>query len=188
MPLVNPNVALYALGKGILYIDEWSGTTPPVSITTDVGNCMDFTVEVTQEKLEHYSSRTDVKTRDKLVVLEVGYTLAFTLDEISIANLQKFLLATLSGTTVLWAATVTNKEYALKFVSDNAAGENETWEFWRCELSPGAAFSLIADEWSTLQFTGSGLSDVTNHSDTPYFSVSWNTTTTTSSTTTSTTA
>ncbi len=186
MPLSNANTALYTLGKGILYIDEWSGTTPPASVTTDVGNCTEFTVEVTQEKLEHFSSRANVKTKDKIVILEVGYTLAFNLDEISIRNLQKFLLATLSGATVLYAGQATGKEYALKFVSNNAAGENETWEFWRCELSPGGAFSLISDDWSALSFTGTGLSDVANNPDSPYFSVTWNTTTTTSTTTTTT--
>jgi len=186
MPLTPHNTELYQLGKGILYIDEWSGTTPPGSITTDVGNCSEFTVEVTIEKLPHYSARSGSRKMDKTVVLEVGYTLSFVLDEPAIRNLQKFLLATLSGTTVLYAGMNTGAEYALKFVSDNVVGENETWEFWRCELAPAAAFNLISDDWSTLQFTGTGLADDSNHAESPYFTVTWNTTTTTTSTTTTT--
>ena len=70
-------------------------------------------------------------------------------------------------------------EFAVKFVSDNPAGPNETWEFWRCKLSPGGAFSLIGDEWSLLSFTAEGLADITNHSTSPYFTVTFETTTTT---------
>lgn len=186
MPLTPHNTELFSLGKGILYIAEWVGTTPPAAVDTDIGNCPRMEVEVTEEKLEHYSSRASTKTRDKVVILEVGYDLSFDLDEIALVNLQRFLRATLSGTNVLLANTALSKEYALKFVSDNAAGPNETWEFWRLELSPGAAFNLISDEWSLLTFNGKGLSDVANHANSPYFNVTYATTTTTSSTTTTT--
>lgn len=186
MPLIPHNTDLYQLGKGILYIAEWTGTTPPAAIDTDIGNCPRMEVEVTEERLEHYTSRSSTKTRDKNVILEVGYDLSFDLDEISLTNLQKFLRATLSGANVLLANTALNKEYALKFVSDNAVGPNETWEFWRLELSPGAAFNLISDEWALLTFNGKGLDDTTNHPTSPYFNVTYATTTTTSSTTTTT--
>lgn len=190
MPVdTSPSTTLYTLGRGILSMEEWSGSTPPVSYT-DVGNCPRMEVEVTEEKLDHFSSRTGLRQKDKTVVLETGYTLNFDLDEISVRNMQAYLKATLSGGNVLLANMVTDREYALKFVSDNPVGPNEVWEFWRVELSPNGAFSLIGEEYSTLSFTGEGLSDATNHPTSTFFTVTFGTTTTTtsSSTTTTTTA
>lgn len=176
----SPSTALYTLGKGILYIGDWSGETAPTypSAYVDVGNCPSFEVEVTEEKLDHFSSRSGTRVKDKSVILETGFTVTFGLDEISVKNLQIFLKATLSGTTVLYANTVLEKEYALRFVSDNPSGPNEEWVFWRVKLSPNGAFSLIGEEWSTLSFTGEGLADTTGHPTSPYFTVTFSTTTT----------
>lgn len=183
MPIQSPSTELYSLGKGILSIGEWVGATPPGSLT-DVGNSPRFEVEVTEERLEHFSSRSGTRQKDKIVVLETGYTVNFDLDEISIANLQKFLKATLSGSNVLYANTVLDKEYALQFVSDNPVGENSTWLFHRVQLNPGAAFNLISEEWQLLTFEGEGLSDTANNPDSPFFTVTFATTTTTTTTTT----
>ena len=184
MPASSPSTTLYALGKGVLEIGEWSGATPPLypGGYTDVGNCPKFEVEVTEEKLDHYSSRSGIKRKDKTVTLETGYTCKFSLDEMSVKNLQMFLKATLSGSNVLLANTALDKEYALRFTSDNPVGPNETWEFWRMTLAPDGAFSLIGDEWQTLSFTGTGLADSTNQPTSPYFTVTYATTTTTTTT------
>ena len=46
-------------GKGILYIADWSGVTPPTDPGdyTDIGNCPSFEVEPITERLQHISSR-----------------------------------------------------------------------------------------------------------------------------------
>lgn len=182
MPLVSsPSTLLYQLGKGILAIGEWVGATPPAAYT-DVGNCPKLEVEVTEEKLAHYSSRAGTRTKDKEVVLETGYNVNFDLDEFSVANLAMFLKGTLQGTNVILANTALNKEYALRFTSDNPAGQDERWEFWRATLSPGGALSLIGEEWAKMSFTASGLSDVANHASSPYFTVEVMTTTSTTTT------
>jgi len=185
MPATSPSVTLYTLGKGILSIGDWSDVTPPVypGDYVDVGNCPTFDVEVTEEILEHFSSRSGTRVKDKTVILETGFTVTFELDEMSIKNLQMFLKATLQGVNVLLANTVLDKEYGLRFVSDNPAGPNETWEFWRTKLSPNGAFSLIGDDWSLLSFSGEGLADTANHATSPYFNVTFHTTTTTTTTT-----
>lgn len=173
MPLTPPNTNLYTLGKGIVSISQWNGAIPPADPYTDVGNCPSFDVEVTEELLDHFKSRSGAKTKDKTVILETGYTANFELDEIALINLQIYLKATLSGTHVLLANTVLTAEYAIKFVADNPAGPNETWVLWRCKLSPNGAFSLIGDEWATLSFTAEGLSDVANNPTSPYFTVTY---------------
>lgn len=178
--LSSPNVQLYTLGRGILYIGEWDSTTPPQS-WVDLGNCPKMDVEVTEEVLEHYSYRSGLKTKDKVIVLESGYTCSFDLDEISLANLKIFLKGTLAaGGHIIRANTALSKEYALLFRSNNPNedGENQKWEFWRAKLTPAGAFSLIADDWMKLSFKAEGLSDITNHPESPYFDVMIGTTTT----------
>jgi hypothetical protein len=181
MPISSPSTTLYTIGRGVLSIGEWTGDTPPTDPSgyTDVGNCPRFEVEVTEEKLDHYSSRSGTRLKDKSVILETGYTINFDLDEISVANMKMFLKATLSGSNVLLANTVLDREFAVKFVGDNPAGPNEKWQFWRVQLSPGGAFGLIADEWSVMSFTGEGLSDTANNPTSPFFTVTYATTTTT---------
>jgi hypothetical protein len=173
----SPSTELYTLGKGILSIAEFSGGVPGVYY--DVGNCPAMTVEVTQEKLAHYSARTGTKSKDKSVILITGYDIQFSLEEISIRNLKLYLRGTSSQNKV-YANQALDKEYALKFVTDNPAGPNETWYFWKVDLSPNGPFSLIGDEWSTLSFSGEGLTDVANHPSSEYFDIWYVTTTSTS--------
>ena len=179
MPAQSHSTSLYQLGKGVLSIAEWDGVTPPSpGDFVDVGNCPRFEVNVTEEKLDHFSSRSGVRLKDKTVTLEIGYTADFDLDEVSLKNLAMFLRGSIAG-AVISAATALDKEYALKFISDNAAGENEKWELWRCRMTPGGAFNLISDDWSLMTFAGEGLADTAHHANTPYFDVTYVTTTTT---------
>jgi hypothetical protein len=178
MPASSPSTTLYALGRGIVSIAAWTGTTPPGTLD-DVGNCPRFEVEVTEETLDHFSSRSGTKLKDKQVVIETGYTLNFDLDEWSVANLAMFLKGTVTGGNVVSANTVLDAEYAVAFASDNPAGPNETWEFHRCKLSPGGNMSLISDEWALMTFSGEGLADTANQPTSPYFTVTFATTTTT---------
>jgi hypothetical protein len=179
----SPSPQLYSLGRGILSIGEWNGTTPPTypGGFVDVGNCPRFEVEVTEEKLEHFSSRSGTRLKDKVVILETGYTLNFDFDEISVENLKVFLKGTLSG-YVISANQALDREYAVRFVSDNPVGPNEKWEFHRTQLSPGGPFNLISDEWGTLTFAGDGLADTANHATSPFFTVTYASTTTTTTT------
>ena len=188
MPIAeSPSTTLYTLGKGILSIGEWVGDVAPVSLT-DVGNCPRMDVEVTEETLPHYSSRSGTRLKDKQVTLETGYTVTFDLDEISILNLQTFLRGTLTGVgkKVIHAMQALDKEHALMFVSDNAVGPNEIWELWKVRLTPAGTFSLIGEDWSTLSFSGEGLADTAGNPDSPFFDVTMQTTTTSMTTTTST--
>lgn len=179
--LTSPDVNLYTLGRGVLYIGEWSGSTPPSSVV-DLGNVPKMDVEITENVLNHYSFRTGLKTRDKIVTLESGYTATFELDEISAANLKYFLKGTIvgAGQNVIRANTALSAEYALIFraANPNSYGEKQKWEFWRCRLTPGGAFSLISDDWMKLPLKAEGLADAENHANTPYFDVTIGTTTT----------
>lgn len=177
MPASPHSTTLYTLGRGIVSIAAWSGTTPPGSLT-DVGNSPRFEVEVTEETLDHYSSRSGTRVKDKTVVLETGYTVNFDLDEFAVSNLAMFLLGSISG-NVISANVELDKEWAVEFASDNPAGPNEVWAFHKVKLSPGGALNLISDEWSLMTFAGEGLADTANNPTSPYFTVTFATTTTT---------
>ena len=178
----------YSIGKGILYIAEWSGDTPPTDPTDydEMGNCPSVEVEPTIERLPHYSSRANFRLKDKNPVVQSDYVCNFSCDEICSANVNKFLLGTLSGATIS-GLQGTDKEYALKFLSDNPIGTNQRWKMWKCTVSPNGAMALIGDEWMVMDFSAEGLADTANHADSPYFDVDFITTTTTTSTTTTTT-
>ena len=175
MPPASPSTELYTLGKGTLWIAEWSGGSP--GAYEDVGNCPSMEVEVTVEKLDHFSSRSGAKNKDKTVVIESGYKVNFSLDEKSNKNLALFLMGSVDGNTV-HALTSATKEHAIKFKADNAAGPNDIWEFWKAGISPGGAVPLITDDWLSLSYVAEGLADVANHVSSPYFDVTGTTTTT----------
>jgi len=177
MPASPHSTTLYTLGRGIVSIEQWTGTTPPAQLT-DVGNSPRFEAEVTEETLDHYSSRSGTRNKDKSVVLETGFTLNFDLDEFAVSNLAIFLMGSISG-NVISANTELDKEYSVSFQSDNPSGPNELWEFHRVKLSPGGSLNLISDEWSLMTFSGEGLSDTANNPTSPYFTVTFATTTTT---------
>src|SRR5262245_47964845 len=84
----SPNVHNYHIGKGIVSFKEAGGTT-----FTDLGNAPSFQYSPTVEKLEHFSSREGVKTKDFTAITQVGATITFTLDEITGYNLAFFALA-----------------------------------------------------------------------------------------------
>jgi hypothetical protein len=166
--MTHPDTDYYSLGRGVLSIAEWIDATP--GTYQDVGNCSRLEINLTEETLDHYSSRSNRKTKDKSVTLQVGYTITFDLDEISQANLARFLHGAITGDVIAGLQGV-DKRYAVKFITDNAAGLNYTYEFWKVKLSPSGNLALIGDEWQTLSFTAEGESDEANHATAPYFQV-----------------
>lgn len=154
------DTSLYTLGKGVVWIAEWSAGS--AGTYYDVGNSPKFDVEVIEETLDHLSSRSGTKKKDKRVILETGYTITFDLDEISVLNVSRMINAHVSG-RVLSAQRELEREFAIKFVSDNPYGPDQRWEFWKCSLKSAGPISLITDEWTVLSFTAEGLEDSTNN-------------------------
>ena len=162
----------YTVGKGVLSICEYTATP---AVWTPLGNATNVQIEMVETPLEHFESKTARAAQDEEIVIRSGYNLSFTLDEVSKENLKIFVKATESN-GVLQANTNLSQKYALKFVSANVNGPNRTWEFHKCKVTPNGAYSLISDEWTTLQFTAKGLADYTGHASSPFFSVTGTTT------------
>ena len=185
MPSAAPNTSNYTLGKGVLSVADYGS-----AVFTDLGNCPSFEIEPTEETLDHFSSRSGIRSKDKIVTLEKAYTLTFNLDELSIENMTLFMRGTHTGNAEIQGLMGSNDaEHILKFVSANGTGPDYTYTFHRVRIKPAGAMPLISEEWSELAMTAEGLEDTTNPSS-PYFTITADatTTTTSSSTTTTTTA
>lgn len=180
-----PNTGNYTIGKGKLYVADFPGAG--AASWAEMGNCPSIEMEQTIERLPHYSSQSGLKVKDKNPVVQTDYMINFDCDEICAANLKIWLMASISGNTIQ-AMQDANKEYALKFESDNPIGPNQVWYFWKCNIGPNGSMALIGDEWMTMSYTAEGLADSTNHATSPYFNCIPVTTTTTTTTTTSTTS
>jgi len=178
------NVELYTVGKGILYIAEFSGGVP--GTYEDMGNVSSIEIEPALERLPHFSSRTSFRLKDKNPIIQTSYTCTFVADEIAASNIARYLMASRTAGEIL-AFQEVDKEYALRFVSDNPAGPNRTWRLWKCTLSPNGPMQLIGEEWMTISWIAEGLADVVNHSNSPYITINYTTSTTTTTTTSTTT-
>jgi hypothetical protein len=180
-----PNVENYMIGKGVVSIAKFDPVSGVVAAYADVGNCTKFEYEMTEQTIEHFSSRSGMKEQDQETVIQAGYNLSFTLDEVAVENLRMFMKASLSGVRTLYANQNINQKYAVKFVADNPVGPNVRYEFWKCKLTPNGAFSLISDEYTSMSFSGKGLSDrlTVAHATSPWFTATFDTSTTTTTTT-----
>jgi hypothetical protein len=172
----------YTIGKGILSIAEWTSTTPPTEFV-DLGNAPMMEVQPSVERLPHYSSRSGLKTKDKNPIVQSEYSINFELDEPAAYQMNIYLMGTLAGGQISGMQGA-NKEYSLKFVSDNPLGRNNTWLFHKVTLAPNGALQLIGEEWMNMSFAGEGLADTANNPSSPFFTVTYTTTTTTTTTTT----
>lgn len=135
----SPSVENYHIGKGIVSFKEEGGSS-----FVDLGNAPSFVWEPTIEKLEHFSSREGVKTKDFTAVTQVGATITLTLDEITPENLALFTLGDNTGGTI---EAFKNTEITgdIKVVGTNDIGEHVGFA-GKVSIIPSGSFSMITDE------------------------------------------
>lgn len=90
---LTPNPDNYTLGRGIVYFDKKDPTTGLYEGERDLGNAPAFTFSIDITSLEHFSSRSGLKAKDKRVITEVTPKFSFTLDE---PNAENFALLTMA--------------------------------------------------------------------------------------------
>ena len=84
---IAPSVDNYMIGKGKCYFDR-NDSDGNSTGELDLGNDPSFSLGLENENLDHYSSMDGVKKKDKSAVISTDQTIAFTLDEINIENLN----------------------------------------------------------------------------------------------------
>ena len=122
-----------------------------------MGNCTEFEFTPEVEKLDHFSSRSGVREKDKSVVIQKSGTLRLVLDEWTVENLKLAVLgssATVSGNDVIQIFDQSSVSGAIKFTGTNDIGPRYEWVFSSVDFIPSSSISLISDEWGTIELSG----------------------------------
>jgi hypothetical protein len=161
-----PDPENYQIGKGI------ASFKPEGDVDfVDLGNCSEIEYEPSIDKLDHFSSRTGIKTKDKSVVLERGGTLRVLMEEATAFNLQLLLMGTIgvdgpAGEPSVDIFTQDTIRGEFKFQATNDVGPRWDWHLYNVEFAPSGSVNLISDEWNNYEVTGEVLvapeTDVTN--------------------------
>lgn len=151
--MASPDINEYYIGKGVVSFKKEGDLT-----FRDMGNAptFEFTPDIT--KLEHFSSRSGVKAKDRTIVLEKKGTIKLVLDEWTVDNLAIALLGDVTTNTESQSVIEIFGSNAvsgmLKFEGTNEIGAKYEYLFNKVDFIPGSALSLISDEWGPLELTG----------------------------------
>jgi len=158
---VSPNIGNLKVGRGFLTIQRQGEST-----FTDCGNVTEFTFEVTPTRLEHYSTRQGVQTKDLVVVTRLAATLTLTMEEFTARNLAFAVLGDFTesppGTYTVEAFTSPLLYCAISFTDTSVVGPQWSTNFPLVILSPSKAVEMIAKgsgDWAGFQFQGDVLKD-----------------------------
>lgn len=86
---VAPDANNYLVGGGQFYWDEKSGSTFLGEL--DMGNIINPNLSKNIDELEHFTSRSGTRRRDKVIVTSSDIALSFNIDEITEDNMNIFL-------------------------------------------------------------------------------------------------
>lgn len=154
----SPNVENYYIGKGKVSIKQ-SGDADWV----DIGNVPTFEFTPAITKLDHFSSRAGVRSKDKSVVQEKGATIHMIMEEWTARNLALALLGTIDNSqpsaVTIDIFSLNSITCAVKFEGTNEVGPKWNFEFPIVEFIPSAALNPISDEWGQIDVTGDVLFD-----------------------------
>lgn len=92
-----PKTDDYNLGRGILYFAPIDAVSGRPKDFRDLGNAPAFTITSDTETLQHFSSRSGLKTLDKEVTISRAMSAGFSLDEWNNNNLADLLSGALSS-------------------------------------------------------------------------------------------
>jgi len=158
----SPNTDNYFIGKGVCYF------TPTGGVERDLGNAPEVEITPTVEKLDHFSSRTGVRTKDRSVTIEKGTTLRIVLEEVTAENIAMLLLdndvvTNTDGTKTLRILKDTEITGAFRFDGTNDVGNRVDINLPSVSFGPSGSFSAISDEWGQIEITAEVL--VTEYTD-----------------------
>jgi len=148
----------YTIGKGIASFKKTGA-----SVYRDLGNCPAFEFTPTAETLDHFSSRTGVKSKDRSVVVSTEGELKITMEEFTVENLALALLGNIdedsSGRPVIDILQNSSVTGLVKFTGTNSVGQKFEWIFNNVSFIPSSTVSPLSDEWGTFEVTGQVLVD-----------------------------
>ncbi|MEJ6845086.1 hypothetical protein V3589_02535 [Sinorhizobium fredii] len=158
----SPDTLNYFIGKGICYF------TPTGGAERDLGNAPEVEITPATEKLDHFSSRTGTRTKDRSVTIEKAVTLRIVLEEITADNLALLLLDKTPVTHTDGSKTIrilkdTEITGAFRFQGNNDVGNQVDIALPSVSFGPSGSFNPISDEWGQIEVTAEVL--VTEYTD-----------------------
>jgi hypothetical protein len=150
----SPDTGNYSIPKGNLY---W---TPDGGVRRHLGNApaAEFTMEV--ETLEHFSSMTGIRTKDFTATLGKTGSLAITLDEVTLANLQIALLGgdvetDTDGNDGFEIGATVSVTGRVEIIGSGEIGPKFTADFPNVTFNPSAGIPFIGDdEFAQIELEG----------------------------------
>lgn len=112
LPL-NTHTNEYVFGRGKIYFDLFDGSGN-LQGERFLGNCPGFTLSVSTDTFEHFSSTSGLKKKDLSVVTQITFNGKISCDDVSTANLALFLGGEVSTVTQA-AVAVTNEPHTVKY-------------------------------------------------------------------------
>lgn len=153
----SPSTNNYYVGKATI---SWQAGG--VGDFRDLGNVPECEFSFNVNKLDHFSSRTGVKSKDKSVVIEKSATIRMVLEEITAANMALALGGTVytdsDGNLSFGLMSENAQEGVLKIIGTNEIGQKVNW-IGTVSFSPSGSFNPISEEWGSVEATGEILVD-----------------------------
>jgi hypothetical protein len=155
---VSPSTDNYYVGKGKISFKAAGEST-----FRDLGNVssLETTPEVTT--LEHFSSRSGVRLKDKEVITEKKLSVTMVMDEWTADNLAMALMGEIDtdteGHQVIDIFSRNAIEGELKYEGANEIGPQMDIHLNRVVLKPGKALNPISDEWGNIEIEGEALAN-----------------------------
>jgi hypothetical protein len=134
----------------------------------DLGNVPELEYEPSIERLDHFSSRTGIRTKDLSVVLERGGSIRIMMEEQTGFNLALLMMGTVGAdgpagepsVDIYQSDTIKGE---LKFQATNDVGPRWDAHFYNVELGPSGSWNPISDEWNAIEVTGEVLPAPAGH-------------------------
>lgn len=149
-----PNTGNLTVSKGILTFKK-SGE----SVFRDMGNAPEIELTLDITTLDHFSSRSGIRSKDLQVVLERTGQVRFVLEEWVPDNLALWGMGTVDELMAGGAGFDIMSEDAisgeLKFTGQNEVGAQLLAHLHNVRITPSASLNLIQDDdWGGIEVTG----------------------------------
>jgi hypothetical protein len=150
----SPNPDNYYIGRGIVW---WKAGG--VGAWRDLGNAPSVQFKANIKKLDHFSSRLGLKTKDKAVVIEANATVTLLLEEWTPDNLALAMMG-VEGTNPFDVLGQTDITGSFFFLGTNQIGAKLASYLPIVSFTPGKTLDFIsADKYGDIELIGDVLSD-----------------------------
>lgn len=150
---VTSSTDLLQVGKGIAVFKK-SGE----SVFRDLGNCPEIEITPSADNLDHFSSRTGTKTKDKTIVISSSAELRIVMEEMAAFNLSLLLTGSIDETDPEAPVVNIGGQNAVRgefrFYGMNDVGPRWSVVIPTVDFLPSGSLNLISDEWGNMEVTG----------------------------------